>query len=198
MELMQAIEGRRSIRRFSSEPVTRAAVERILQAGIEAPSAKNRQPWRFIVITGAAREEMVRTMLQGIERMESMLPPEVAGFLKWAKVTARIMRDAPVTVMVMEPETNGLPLPGEPVDQFMTIYNAQSQGAALQNMSLAALEEGLGSLWIGDISFAYDELRAWLGTEEHLAAAFSIGHPLESPARRPRKALADIITWREE
>jgi nitroreductase len=53
METMEAISRRRSIRRFTDAPVPRELVEKVLAAEILAPSAKNRQPWRFIVLEGA-------------------------------------------------------------------------------------------------------------------------------------------------
>jgi len=193
---MDAIKERRSIRRFSDRPIQREALLRVLQAGVEAPSAKNRQPWRFVVVTGDAREGMAQAMLDGIGNIEASMP-DMAEFLKWARVTARVMRQAPATVLMLDPGQKGFPLPRAVTEQMFLLANTQSQGAALENMCLAAMGEGLGSLWINDVFFAYDELRAWLKTDEQLVSAMSLGYPLESPGRRPRKALADILEWRE-
>ena len=54
MEAMEAILGRRSIRKYSDKPVTDAELKRLLEAGMAAPSAHNRQPWHFIVVTNRA------------------------------------------------------------------------------------------------------------------------------------------------
>lgn len=63
-------------------------------------------------------------------------------------------------------------------------------------MSLTATEMGLGSLWICDIFFAYDELSTWLNTDGELIAAMTIGYADEAPATRSRKDLKRIIEWR--
>ena len=66
----------------------------------------------------------------------------------------------------------------------------------MENMSLAAVENGLGSLWICDIYFAYLELCAWLNCDGELAAAFALGYAGEAPMPRPRKNFDDIVEWR--
>ena len=67
----------------------------------------------------------------------------------------------------------------------------------LENMSLAAVENGLGSLWICDIYFAYRELCAWLNCGGELVAAFALGYAGEAPMPRPRKSWSETVEWRE-
>lgn len=55
--MLEAIKNRRSIRKYKNAPVSREQISEILYAGMLAPSSKNRQPWRFIVVTGTAKEE---------------------------------------------------------------------------------------------------------------------------------------------
>lgn len=76
------------------------------------------------------------------------------------------------------------------------ICNAQSLGAALENMGAAATELGLGSLWICDTYFAYDELKAWSAVQGTLCA-MAIGYAAGGP-RGPgrRRALENIVEWR--
>ena len=50
--MIQVIDSRRSIRKFQDKPLARQDIREILQAGIKAPSAKNRQPWRYVVVQG--------------------------------------------------------------------------------------------------------------------------------------------------
>lgn len=66
----------------------------------------------------------------------------------------------------------------------------------MENMSLAAVENGLGSLWICDIYFAYRELCTWLNCGGELAAAFALGYAAEAPMPRVRKNFDDIVEWR--
>ena len=106
------------------------------------------------------------------------------------------MEEAPVTVFVVNPLGSDLTAPQTFEDRVYEICNIQSAGAALENMTLAATELGLGSLWICDLFFAYPELSAWLGAQGELIAAMAFGYPAESPAARPRKNLSAITEWR--
>ncbi len=190
METMKAIEGRRSIRRFKDDPVPRDKLEAVLRAASLAPSGKNRQPWRFIVVEGASKPEMIRLMREGLAG--EIAKGEDPGSCEW---TIRVMERAPVTVFVFDPE--GIP-PWEPHSigqMFDDLVNFQSIGAAIQNMLLAAQDLGLGSLWICDVLYAYEGLRAWLGEPGEMIAAVSFGYAAESPDPRPRKDLGAIVRY---
>jgi nitroreductase len=67
MKTLAAIEARRSIRVFKDDTIPAEALQTILRAATLAPSGKNRQPWRFVVVEGDKRAEMVRVMRQGVE-----------------------------------------------------------------------------------------------------------------------------------
>ena len=66
--MLPEIRERRSIRKYLERPVPKYMVEEILQAGLLAPSSKNRQPWRFIVATGAAKDAALQAMERGLQR----------------------------------------------------------------------------------------------------------------------------------
>jgi nitroreductase len=191
MSTREAIAARRSIRRFKPDPIPEEALRAILTAGTQAPSGKNRQPWRFIVVQGEGkRAEMVRIMREGIARNKAK--GWDTGSSEW---TANIMEQAPVTVFVYNP--HGI-VPWEPhsvEQQFHAVVNIQSVGAAIQNMLLAALDLGLGSLWICDVFEAYHDLGQWLGEDSAMIAAVSFGYPDESPAARPRKSVDQVTRW---
>jgi nitroreductase len=161
-----------------------------LTAGTQAPSAKNRQPWRFVVVTGDSRAEMVRVMREGIAKAKA--EGEDPGSSEWS---ADLMEQAPVTVFVFYPD--GLhPWLTRSIDQmFRDVINVQSIGAAIQNMLLAALDLGVGSVWICDVYYAYEELRNWLGESGQMIAAVSLGYPDESPEARSRKPLSQVVRW---
>lgn len=194
--MLDAIAARRSIRKFKTTPVAHEIIEEILRAGSLAPSSKNRQPWKFIVTTGQAKEEVLAVMERGLEReAQQQLLPESAVYIGGAHNTLNIMRQAPAVIFVVN--TRGLDLltPQNAENRVFEICNAQSIGAAVENMSLAAVEAGLGSLWICDTYFAQQELCTWLGGE--LAAAFALGYADEEPAPRPRKSWSETVEWRE-
>lgn len=195
--MLSAIENRRSIRKYKDIPVPREIIEKILSAGILAPSSKNRQPWEFIVVSGSSKKEMLAVMEQGLAReKETPLLPGSASFLQGAEYTMEVMAQAPVVILIMNPL--GLPFHQEltPEERIFEICNSQSLGAAIENMALMATALGIGSLWVCDIYFAYAELEKWVGKKDQLFAAFVLGYADEMPAARPREPLASKVSWR--
>mgnify|MGYP001625481833 CR=1 FL=1 len=191
------IEDRRSIRKYKEQDVPKDIIEKILQAGILAPSSKNRQPWRFIVMTGATKADMVSVMRCGIEReKQAPLLPDSSKYISGAEYTAKIMQQAPVTIFIVNPLGADLQKQLTPEERIYEICNAQSVGAAIENMALAATGLGLGSLWICDTYFAYPELKEWLGIDGEIFAALIVGYADEEPAARPRKTLEEVTEWR--
>ncbi len=196
--MIHAIEDRRSIRKYQSRPVPRCLLEEIIRAGALAPSSKNRQPWKFVVVSGPAKADMLRAMEQGLEREKhTPLLPDSACHLPGAEYTLRIMAQAPVTILVLNRLGQSPEIPLTPEERVYERCNAQSIGAAMQNMTLAATELGLGSLWICDTYFAQRELQNWLNEEGDLFAAMTIGFPDEQPMPRPRRAISETVEWRE-
>ena len=190
MNSLDAIAARRSIRRFKDAPIPDEALQAVLTAATQAPSGRNRQPWRFIVVQGEKRAEMVRVMREGIAKMKAR--GEDPGS---SEGTASIMEQAPVTIFVFNPDGLHPWLTRSIGQMFADVVNIQSVGAAIQNMLLAAGGLGLGSLWICDVFEAYEELRNWLGEEDQMIAAVSLGYADESPGPRPRKPVSEVTRW---
>lgn len=198
METIQSICNRRSIRKYTAQPVPKETMERIIQAGIQAPSAKNRQPWKFVVAVGDAKNSLLDEMEKGIQEQAKGqgILCNSGQYIAGAENTLRIMKQAPVAVIVLNPQGKSLREKLDAEERVYEIADIQSIGAAMQNMALAAAEYGLGSLWICDIFFAYERLTQWLDTQGEMVAAMSFGYPEESPDARPRKPVADVIEWR--
>jgi nitroreductase len=155
--IFEIIAGRRTIRRFKRQPVSRELLERLVDAGRLAPSAANLQPLEFVVVD------------------EAKLKSEVFPCLKWA---------AYITPA-------GDPRPGEePAAYIVTLANTKIRekmfeydvGAAMENMILAALAEGVGSCWL--LSIDRDKLRTILGVPEEyrIDSVLALGTPAEEPA----------------
>ena len=193
--MISAIYDRRSIRKFIDKPISKEDITDIIQSGIKAPSSKNRQPWKYIVIQGNAKEEMLKVFRKGIEREEndSALLPQSKQHISAAKYTADIMTEAPVTVFVVNSLGKSILTELTTEERVYEICNIQSISASIQNMLLAATEKGIGSLWICDIYFAYSELCKWLDSDGQLIAAIAFGYPNEFPKERPRKKIKDMI-----
>ena len=190
MDTLEAIATRRSNRRFKADPIPQDALDTILNAAIMAPSGKNRQPWRFVVVREDKRSEMVAQMRAGIAKFKDR--GENIGS---AEGTAAVMEQAPVTVFIFNTEGKHPWLDRTIQESVWDMVNIQSIGAAIQNICLAARALGLGSLWIADVLFAYEELEAWLGQDTEMVAAVSLGYPADNPVIFSRKPLADVTVW---
>lgn len=192
-----SIEERRSIRKYTNQPVEKAVIEEVIRAAALAPSAKNRQPWKYLVYAGAEKEKLVDQMEIGLYREREVSPilPESAFGLPDAYNTLRIMREAPVILVVLN--TNGRN-PYKEIDtdrRISEICDSLSIGASIENLILKAEDLGLGTLWIANTFFAYPELVEYIGTEDQLVSAVALGYPAEAPAARPRKPLEEIVEF---
>ena len=185
--MIREIYERRSIRKFSEKPLSKQDIMEIIESGTKAPSSKNRQPWKYIVVQGEAKREMLEALLPGSRQHISA-----------AKYTVKIMEQAPVILFAVNPLGKDIFAEMTPEERIYEICNIQSLSASIQNMLLAAEEKGIGSLWICDIYFAYGELCRWLDTEGELLAAIAFGYPEESPGARPRRAVEDVVEWRKD
>lgn len=193
-----AIYTRRSIRKFQNKKVSKKIIEQIIDAGRMAPSAKNRQPWKYIVYGGKNKDELLTYMEQGLLREEQGKPvlPNSGQGIADAKNTLKIMKNAPIIIIVLN--TNGTtPFSEIDADHRVTeICDSLSIGASIENILLKAEEIGIGTLWIANTCFAYPELTAYLKTEQQLVGAIAVGYADEHPTQRPRKELTDILEFR--
>lgn len=183
MELKEIIKNRRSIRKFDTKKLDNSIIEEILYYGSLAPSGKNRQPWRFVVIQ---EDEELKNKIADI--MISKAEEKIKNGESEGSIinTAKIMKEAPVFIAVFNSWNNKI-----------INSNLQSIGACIENICLTATDMGIGSLWICDIDCAFKEVEDLLGINEiSLVAGISLGYPLENPNARPRMNIDELIEWR--
>lgn len=196
--MSDAIYSRRSIRKYSDNILTTDIIEQIIDAARVSPSAKNRQPWKYVVLGGECKAEFLECMKKGIDREENgqcRLPKSKDG-LADAKYTLRVMEQAPIIIAVLN--TNGTS-PFTQIDadsRIIEMCDILSIGASIENMLLKATELGVGSLWIANTCYAYEELVTYLDTKHQLVGAVALGYADESPAQRPRKGTDEITEYR--
>lgn len=152
------IFARRSIRRYTSEPVSVEHVTLLLKAAMSAPSAGNRKPWHFVVVADAAQREA----------------------LSVAHPHAKMLPEAPVCIVPCgEPALSFADRPD---------YWIQDLSAATENILLAATGLGLGTVWCGvhPVQDRVAAVRQVLGIPEGVVpfALIAVGHPNES--KEPR------------
>ncbi len=188
MDTLEAIRQRRSIRKYLPDAVPQELVDQVLQAAAQSPSARNVQPWRFVVVQGAQKDALMARFLQRIQRLKK-LTRQAAH----TETTARFMQQAPVLILVFNIQSRFNSLM-----RFATLLDTmhtQSIGAAIENMALAAVSLGLGTLWTGHALLAGGLFARFAGVKGRLTAVLALGYPAESPPPRPRKNIKETVQW---
>ena len=193
-DFYQLIEARKSIRKFKKEMPPKEVLDRILNAGLQAPSGKNRQNWRFFVITGKKREAYLaysqKSWLGIKEILQKTLKPSLYEFTERFFFT---LGDAPVVVFCYSVNT--------PEEKYHTSIGSVYMAA--ENINLACVVEGLGCCTMGapleiknevDQFLGVDQLPEYKAGELELLCAIALGYPDHEPPKAPRK-LEGRITW---
>lgn len=184
MNTKEAIEKRRSIRSFNNDDIRKETIEDILNCGRLAPSAKNRQPWYFVIVKNTTKNKIADMMINYDDTIES----KKIGYRSSVKPTAKAIKEAPILVLIFKEKNDN-----------WTIGDNLSIGACVENMCLRATELGIGSLWIRDIVYVSKDVAKMLNHENlELNCAISLGISNEFPKSRPRKQLKDIMEWYNE
>ena len=190
------VKGRRSIRRYEPRPVEAATINALLEAGTWAPSAHNRQPWRFAVLTEAQeRETLARRMgdqLRQARLADGDDPQDVEADASrsYARITG-----APLVIVAFlsmedmdtypDPERQG-------AEHLMAV---QGVAMAVNNILVAAHAAGLGACWMCAPLFCSDAVVDAVGAPRHwqAQALLTLGYPAsrgKPPVRRP---LSDVM-----
>ena len=149
VEQLELILGRRSIRRYRPDPVPGEVLEQLLTAAIWAPSAHNRQPWRFVIITGRPmKEKLARAMGEKLraDLTADGAPREVIE--KGVNRSFNRISAAPALILVVLTMADMDTYPDESRQQNEWLMAVQSTAMAGQNLLLAAHSLGLGACWM--------------------------------------------------
>lgn len=187
--VLQAIRARRSIRRFRADPVPPALLEAMLDAARWAPSAHNRQPWRFAVLRDPAPKERLAAAMGVRLRADRLADGDAVDDVERdvARSHARITA-APVVIVAC--------LTMADMDAYRDARRAgaerlmavQSTALAVQNLLLAAHALGLGACWMCAPLFCPDAAREALGlpADWEPQALVTMGWPGETSTRERR------------
>ncbi len=190
LELSKIIRTRRAIRRYQDRPVPRELLERLFESAMWAPSAHNRQPWRFVVLTTPYdKTRLAKAMGERLrrDRMADGDPPEVIE-KDVARSYARIT-GAPVVVCVFLSMDDMDRYPDQRRSRAEETMAVQSVAMAAQNLWLLAHAEGLGACWLCAPLFVADMVREILDLPADWQAQglLTLGWPAEEKikTRRP-------------
>jgi nitroreductase len=169
MDLVEAMRTRRSVRQWTSDPVSDENLEQLVEAAARAPSGGNTQPWAFVVIRDKARLKRLRAAAPGI-----------AG-----RATAIVLICLDRNRADEEPGTAEYDM------VHMTL------GAAMQNLLLAAHGQGLGACAIG--SFHPASLRSIVSLPSYLELKLliALGYPVSQPKAPPLRPLSEVCYFEE-
>ncbi len=192
-EFYKLLESRKSIRKFKTTPIPKETVERILMAGMHAPSGKNLQNWRFYVCTGEKRNEYLKHSQKSWINIQPILKKTLKPSLY--EFTERFfftLGEAPVLIFCYSHNN--------PEEKYLT--NVGSVYMAVENMNLAAVAEGLGCCTMGAPLEIKREVDEWLGVtslpeykagELELLCGIVLGIPDHEPPKAPRKTEGRVV-----
>jgi len=164
MDLFEAIRERRSVRSYQDRPVEDEKLNQVLEAARLAPSAGNRQEWRFVVV----RDAGLRARL-----MEAARGQQFVG-------------DAPVVIVACAPEHGHIMTCGHP--SFLIDVSI-----ALEHMALAARALGLGTCWVGAFEQRKVRDALGIPDSVEVVQLMALGYPTEWPGPKDRKAMDEIV-----
>ena len=205
LTVWEAIKVRRSIRKFAPDDVSDEMIERMLEAANLAPSASNRQPWRFLVVKDKEIRKELRRICLG-QRFIEEAPVVIVCFgdlgrysLEARKKRRKEFTDSGVTETLSgrfaDPEFRAYrdSLPTPPREELRTPLISNTY-IAIEHLVLMATALGLGTCWVGGFSDA-SELNRLFSLADNLVpvAVIPVGYPAgEVPPQRPRLELEEI------
>jgi nitroreductase len=186
MDAYDAIARRTSTRAFTSDPVPRPVIERLLAAAVRAPNHKLTEPWRFAVLTGASRDRFAE--LKRAHRATRFPEPGAPEAAKAIEKTYREALGTPAFAVVMCAESD------DPVRREED-YAATMMATA--NLLIAATAEGLGTYPRTGGIMTEPAVADLVGLPEgyRIVAVVSLGYPIEPPAPKRRTDPAEKTTW---
>ncbi len=186
MEFWDIVNNRHSTRDFRPDPVERPTVEKLIAAARTAPSAANSQPWHFTVVQGETRLRLGQVVAQSTvhlsEYMDVLGPKRYEAAMHWYSS----LGDAPVLIALSAPRADS---------EFTALNRNLSLGAAIENLLLAAAEEGLGAC---NITFGYwvkDEMAELLRIPDidEVVTVMAVGFPSDVPPASPPRTEDDTV-----
>ena len=197
-ELLSFFRARRSLRRYQRRAIPAGCLEQLLEAAIWAPSAHNRQPWRFVIVSEQARKEgLARAMgakLRADLEADSAPEPVIAADVgrSFERISA-----APVLILLCMTVSDMDDYPDERRSAYERTMAIQSTAMAGQNMLLMASSLGLGACWMCAPLFCPDLVGAALDLPADWQAQgmITVGYPAQARSRE-RASWETRVLWR--
>lgn len=207
MDIIDAIQKRRSIRRWDPRPVEKEKIEKVLEAGRRAPSWGNTQPWRFIVVQDKVRIDAIAQAGGGQPHVAAPVLIVCCGSIddlsqKQHRQALAQLRDMGVvdwTDEILDNVVLGSDIfaPYRLGEQVMMMKAAEQVMIAVAYMTLEAVNQGLGTCWVGAVATKEIHKAMDLPDSVFVHDLLPLGYPGEDPVARPRKDADKVIFWEE-
>jgi nitroreductase len=186
MDAISAISSRTSVRRFQPEPVPRQVIQQLLECAVRAPNHKLTEPWRFIILTGRARDRLAE--IRAHHRLKRFTDPAGAEAVAAADKVRREARETPAFVVVLTAVSP---------DEITREEDYAATMMATANLMTAAQALGLGTyLRTGGVMRDPALLQlAQVPDGFRIVAVISLGYPAEAEPPRRRKPPTEVTWW---
>jgi nitroreductase len=183
MDIFEAIKTRHTVGKVKADSLPRDMIEKLLDAGNDAPNHHKVRPWRFVVLTGNGRNGLGNAMAASLSARQPDLPPE--GLAKTRALPLR----APVVIAV------GVDKPAE--TKIIEVENISAASAACQNILLAAHALGLGAIWRTGEWARDAKVKEFLGfaPDQYIAGFIYVGYPEVVVEYPLRPSFEDRTVW---
>ena len=210
-EMLALLSARRSVRRFTAEPVPREVLERLLQAATAAPSASNRQPWRFVVVRRPeARAALAEAVRQRVDALRAIVArghhrDDLGAYPDFfheplAAASAIVVPTFRTHDDLLAQLVRASGEDPEPFDVGGAMQSERcATAAACMSLLVQAEAEGLGAIWMAGPMIARQAIEAQLGVRApyRMLGAIALGWPDEAPEPKPRRPLDGVVRWIE-
>lgn len=205
MELFNALDERKTIRKYTDYQPTDEEIKRIINSARLSPSAMNTQNWRFIaVFNQEVKEKMANAILNKYDEINSRVAKETAEGVNRYKAHSTFFKEAPVVIVCVETQAasfmGGVLEEAKYSKEEIALMRPDSfllsMGGAVQSMALAAHGLGLSSCWMVAPVLAEEEYKKILGlkAEDKIVTLLTIGQPFGQNSNRvPKKDLNEIM-----
>lgn len=206
MDIFEAIDNRKTIRKFDSYKPTTDEVKRIIESARLAPSAMNTQNWKFLAIyNDEIKNKMAEAVLKAYDEILAGLDEQTAQAVERYKGHSTFFSKVPLVIVCLEEEAPSFmggvlekaKIPNEKIKLMRPDSYLLSMGGAIENMLLAAYSMGLGSCWMVAPVLGEEGMRKVLNLKEtqKIISVLAIGKPASDATtkRSPKKPLDEIM-----
>lgn len=186
MDAITAINQRTSVRHFRPDPVPREIVERLLDCAVRAPNHKLTEPWRFTVLTGAAKDRFAE--IRAKHRLKRYSDPAAPDALAGTDKVRRESMETPVYIVAMAALSP---------DEITREEDYAAAMMAVANLMIAAESLGLGTFLKSGSVMQDPELLelAEVPDKFRVVGLISLGYPAGRDPPRRRKPAAELTRW---